>query len=152
TWPSVNQWTHGTLVTAMHGHAAFYGAYAMIVLAMISYALPTMRPDRPVGGTAVGYWAFWLQLGGMFGMTLSFGTAGIAQVYLARILGLGFLDTQLKIQVHFLMLLGTAGVFGAGVGLFIWDFCRFRPRFDVLADADERAREGASVRAGARTA
>ena len=25
TWPSVNKWTHGTLITAMHGHAAFYG-------------------------------------------------------------------------------------------------------------------------------
>src|SRR3546814_17226591 len=35
TWPSVNKWTHGTLITAMHGHAAFYGAYAMIVMAMI---------------------------------------------------------------------------------------------------------------------
>ena len=42
----------------------------------------------------------------MFGMTLSFATAGIGQVYLERILGLGYLDTQLKIQVHFLMLLG----------------------------------------------
>jgi len=36
TWPSVNKWTHGTLITAMHGHAAFYGAYAMIVMAMIT--------------------------------------------------------------------------------------------------------------------
>ncbi len=152
TWPSVNQWTHGTLVTAMHGHAAFYGAYAMIVLAMITYALPTITPDRPAAGSAVGYWAFWLQLAGMFGMTLSFGTAGIAQVYLERILGLGFLDTQLKIQVHFLMLLAAGGVFGAGVGLFIWDFFRFRPRFEVLADAEERAGEGASMQARARTA
>ena len=31
----------------MHGHAAFYGAYAMIVLAMITYALPSLQP---VGG------------------------------------------------------------------------------------------------------
>ena len=34
--------THGTLVTAMHGHLAFWGAYAMIVLAIISYALPNL--------------------------------------------------------------------------------------------------------------
>ena len=40
TIPSVNLWTHGTLVTAMHGHLAFWGAYAMIVLAIISYAMP----------------------------------------------------------------------------------------------------------------
>ena len=37
TLPAVNKWTHGTLITAMHGHAAFYGAYAMIMLAMITY-------------------------------------------------------------------------------------------------------------------
>ena len=48
TWPAVNKWTHGTLITAMHGHTAFYGAYAMIVLAMITYALPSMAP-RPFG-------------------------------------------------------------------------------------------------------
>ena len=134
TWPSVNKWTHGTLVTAMHGHAAFYGAYAMIVLAMITFALPSMTHDRREQGTAVGYWSFWLQLTGMFGMTLSFATAGIGQVYLERILGLGYLDTQLKIQVHFLMLIATSTLFAIGVGLFIWDFFRTRPRFEVIAE------------------
>lgn len=141
TWPSVNKWTHGTLITAMHGHAAFYGAYAMIVLAMISYALPSMTHGRREEGSAVGYWAFWLQLAGMFGMTLSFATAGIGQVYLERILGLGYLDTQLKIQVHFVMLVATASVFMLGAGLFIWDFFRTRPRFEV-ADAMPPARRG----------
>jgi nitric oxide reductase subunit B len=134
TWPSVNKWTHGTLVTAMHGHAAFYGAYAMIVLAMITFALPSMTHDRREQGTAVGYWSFWLQMAGMFGMTLSFATAGIGQVYLERILGLGYLDTQLKIQVHFLMLVATASLFTVGVALFIWDFFRTRPRFEVVGE------------------
>jgi nitric oxide reductase subunit B len=132
TWPSVNKWTHGTLVTAMHGHAAFYGAYAMIVMAMITYAMPAISRHRPERGTAVGYFAFWLQMAGMFGMTLSFATAGIAQVYLERILGLGYLDTQLKIQVHFLMLIITAAVFAVGVALFIYDFFRHAPTFDEL--------------------
>ncbi|MEF8767429.1 MAG: cbb3-type cytochrome c oxidase subunit I [Candidatus Accumulibacter phosphatis] len=131
TFPDVNKWTHGTLITAMHGHAAFYGAYAMIVLAMITFALPTMTPGRSERGSSIGYWAFWMQLGGMFGMTLSFATAGIAQVYLERILGMGYLDVQLKIQVHFLMLLATASLFSVGVGLFIFDFFRYAPRFDV---------------------
>ncbi|HBL79706.1 MAG TPA: nitric-oxide reductase large subunit, partial [Aequorivita sp.] len=40
TLPQTNLYTHGTLVTAMHGHLAFWGAYAMIVLAIISYSLP----------------------------------------------------------------------------------------------------------------
>jgi nitric oxide reductase subunit B len=137
TWPSVNKWTHGTLITAMHGHAAFYGAYAMIVLAMISYALPAVCPQRREQGTSIGYWACWLQVAGMFGMTLSFATAGIGQVYLERIMGLGYLDAQLKIQVHFLMLLATAGLFTVGVALFIIDFFRYAPRFEAVVDDTE---------------
>jgi len=139
TWPSVNKWTHGTLITAMHGHAAFFGAYVMIVLAMITYAMPAMSRHRPERGTSVGYFAFWLQMAGMFGMTISFATAGIAQVYLERILGLGFLDTQLKIQVHFLMLIITGSVFAVGVALFIYDFFRHAPTFDAISEADAEA-------------
>ena len=140
--PSVNKWTHGTLITAMHGHAAFYGAYAMIVLAMITYALPAITRRDSEEGSSIGYWAFWLQLGGMFGMTLSFATAGIGQVYLERIMGLGYLDTQLKIQVHFLMLIATASMFAIGVGLFIFDFFRHAPRFEssMTRGAGRRAR------------
>ena len=140
TFPSVNKWTHGTMITAMHGHASFYGAYAMIILAMITYALPAMTHGRKEQGSSIGYWAFWMQLAGMFGMTLSFGTAGIAQVYLERILGLGYLDTQLKIQVHFLMLVATASIFAIGVGLFIYDFFRHAPRFELSVESEPTRR------------
>jgi nitric oxide reductase subunit B len=146
TFPDVNKWTHGTLITAMHGHAAFYGAYAMIVLAIISYALPSMS-RRPEEGTALGYWAFWLQIAGMFGMTLSFATAGIAQVYLERIMGRGYIDTQLKIQVHFLMLVATASIFATGVALFIVDFFRYAPNFTIakIQGSDQQPVPGAAV-------
>ena len=146
TWPSINKWTHGTLITAMHGHAAFYGAYAMITLAMISYALPSLTHGRPEKGTSLGYWAFWLQIGGMFGMTISFATAGIGQVYLERIMGMGYLDAQLKIQIHFVMLIVCGTLFAIGVGLFIYDFFRYRPRFDV--SEPEALDETGSSRAG----
>ena len=137
TWPNVNKWTHGTLITAMHGHAAFYGAYAMIVMAMITYAMPALT-RRPEGGTTLGWCSFWLQLAGMFGMTLSFATAGMGQVYLERIMGLGYLDAQLKIQVHFLMLVATASLFTVGVILFIVDFFRYAPVFEVRQDPQPR--------------
>ena len=79
----------------------------------------------------MGYAAFWLQISGMFGMTLSFATAGIGQVYLERIMGLGYLDAQLKIQIHFVMLIVTASIFAIGVALFIIDFFRYAPHFEV---------------------
>lgn len=140
TWPQVNKWTHGTLITPMHGHSAFFGAYVMIVLAMISYTLPYLTKNREEKGTPLGYWAFWLQIAGMFGMTLSFATAGIAQVYLERIMGLGYLETQLEIQVHFLMLVATGSVFTVGVLLFIWDFFRTPPKeVSTMAEATQPA-------------
>lgn len=129
TWPQVNRWTHGTLITPMHGHPAFFGAYVMINLAVISFAMPhfTGRADMRRKGN-LGYWAFWLMTAGMFGMTLAYAAAGIAQTYLERIMGLGFLETQLKIQVHFLMLIATGILFTAGVVVFLWDFFRQVPR------------------------
>jgi nitric oxide reductase subunit B len=63
----------------------------------------------------------------MFGMTLAFGTAGITQTYLERIMGLGYIETQYKIQPHFLMLLATGFIFTAGVAAFIVDFFRDPP-------------------------
>jgi nitric oxide reductase subunit B len=125
TWPQVNQWTHGTHVTTMHGHMAFFGAYAMINLAMISYALPglTGRSDAE-RQTTLGLWAFWLMVGGMFGMTMALAAAGLGQTYLERILGLGYLEAQRKIQVHYLMWLATAVVFACGVAAYVLDFAR----------------------------
>jgi nitric oxide reductase subunit B len=66
---------------------------------------------------------------------MAFAAAGITQTYLERILGIGYLETQLKLQVHFLMLVATGIVFVLGVGLFLWDlFC--------LAGRPARAPEG----------
>ena len=122
TWPSVNKWTHGTHITSMHGHMAFFGAYVMITLGMMAYAFPYFRGRDPGEDDTLGLWGFWLQVAGMFGMTMAFAAAGIAQVYLERIMGVGYLDAQQKIQVHFQMLLATGGLFTIGVGLTIYDF------------------------------
>jgi len=141
TWPAVNQWTHGTLITPMHGHLAFFGAYGMIILAMISFTMPyvTGNPEAEVRHGGLGLWAFWLMLVGITGITLSFAAAGLGQVYLERIMGLGYLETQARIQVHFQMLLGTATLFAVGVLLFLYDFFVLNPkRGEILAEAVER--------------
>ena len=59
---------------------------------------------------------------------LAFGAAGISQTYLERIMGLGYMETQLKIQVHFLMLTLAGVIFVIGSALFIIDFFRAGPR------------------------
>jgi nitric oxide reductase subunit B len=55
-------------------------------------------------------------------------------LYRERSVGLRYRDTELKIQVHFLMFIATASLFAIGVGLFIWDFFRTRPRFEIIAE------------------
>jgi nitric oxide reductase subunit B len=63
TWPQVNRWTHGTHITTMHGHMAFFGAYAMINLAIITYALPALTGARDEDRqTRLGLRAFWLMV------------------------------------------------------------------------------------------
>jgi len=140
SWPQVNQWTHGTHVTTMHGHMAFFGAYAMINFGMFSYALPALtgRDERDTQ-TRLGMAAFWLMVGGMFGMTMALGAAGISQTYLERILGFGYLETQQKIQVHYLMWLGTAVIFSIGAGAYVWDFVRAGTPRRIEAHASEPA-------------
>ena len=123
TLPQVNIWTHGTLVTAMHGHMAFWGAYGMLVFGMIAYALPEIT-GRNFNNSWVGEWAFWLSNIGMICMTGAFAVAGITQVYLERKVGMDFLLVQEAVQVHFFGLILAATLFSIGVTLFIWNFAR----------------------------
>lgn len=123
TWPAVNQWTHGTLITAMHGHLAFWGAYAMLVLAVISYAMPNLTGRKLFTGMS-GYLAFWASNIGMIGMTGALAVAGITQVYLERKLGMDFLVVQKEIIFHFIGMLLAATLFAIGIAYFIVDFIR----------------------------
>lgn len=121
TLPQTNLYTHGTLVTAMHGHLAFWGAYAMIVLAIISYSLPNMT-GRKLYESSRGRMAFWLSNIGMIGMTVSFGVAGVAQVYLERIMKIEFMEVQKMTEIHFMVLIVCATFFTTGVILYMIDF------------------------------
>ncbi len=123
TLPQVNMYTHGTLVTAMHGHMAFWGAYAMIVLAMIAYTLP-MLTGRSLHDSTASSFAFWTSNIGMIAMTLAFAVAGVSQVVLERRLGMDFLTVQREIEVHFWGLILAASLFTLGIGAFVWVFIR----------------------------
>jgi len=132
TLPQTNLYTHGTLVTAMHGHLAFWGAYAMIVLAIISYALPNLT-GRKLYETTRGQAAFWLSNIGMLGMTIAFGVAGVVQVYLERKLKMDFMAVQDEISIHFWVLIIGATCFTTGIILFIVDFIKHgKPNDEAL--------------------
>ncbi len=124
TLPGVNMWTHGTLVTAMHGHLAFWGAYAMIILAMISYAMPEMT-GRSLYKSWMAEWAFWTTNIGMIGMTAAFGIMGIAQVYMERKVGMDFMEVQESLEVHAIGLVLAAVLMTLGVVLFIKNFIAY---------------------------
>lgn len=132
TLPNVNLYTHGTLVTAMHGHMAFWGAYAMIVLAIIAYAMPNLT-GRKLYNNNMTLYAFWFSNIGMIGMTVAFGVAGVAQVYLERIMGVDFMETQKEIQPHFFVLILCATGFSTGIILYIINFFQYgKPTDEAL--------------------
>lgn len=132
TLPQTNIYTHGTLVTAMHGHYAFWGAYAMIVLAIISYALPNIT-GRKLYDSSRGHMAFWLSNIGMLGMTVAFGVAGVAQVYMERKMKMDFMDVQNEISIHFVVLLLCATLFTTGITLYILEFIKYgKPTDEAL--------------------
>jgi nitric oxide reductase subunit B len=132
TLPSVNRYTHGTLVTAMHGHMAFWGAYAMIVLAVIAYALPSLT-GRRLHDHPLAHFAFWTSNIGMIFMTLAFAVAGVTQVYLERRVGTDFLVVQRELEVHFIGLILAASLFTLGIGAYVYLFIKGGwPKGEVL--------------------
>ncbi len=136
TLPQTNLYTHGTLVTAMHGHLAFWGAYAMIVFAIISYALPNMT-GRKFYDTSMGRMAFWMSNIGMIGMTVAFGVAGVAQVYLERKMKLDFMFVQEEIEVHFYVLIIMATLFATGITLYMIEFIKHGKPNDEALESSE---------------
>ncbi len=87
TLAPVNYYTHGTQITAAHGHMAFYGAYVMVVLAIISYAMPILR-GRAGANCRIAQvwemWSFWLMTVSMVFITLFLTGAGVLQVWFQR--------------------------------------------------------------------
>jgi len=137
TLPGVNLYTHGTLITAMHGHLAFWGAYASLILAIISYSMPLMT-GRKIFDNRNGHLAFWCSNIGMIAMTAAFAAAGVGQVYLERIAGYDFMTAAIEIQPHFFVLILAATLFTAGILFFIANFVKFGlPTDEAMQDEDE---------------
>jgi nitric oxide reductase subunit B len=114
----VNYYTHGTQVTAAHGHLAFYGAYAMINLAMMTYAMPQLLRRVPYN-QVLNMWSFWVLTGGVTLMSVVLTFAGVLQTHLERVMGMDFMEVQQQLTLFYIMRL-VGGVFVTiGAALFI---------------------------------
>jgi len=126
TLAPVNYYTHGTQITAAHGHMAFYGAYVMVVLTMISYSMPIMRGRTANNEKAqsLEMWSFWLMTVSMVFITLFLTGAGILQVYLQRYSEspLPFLVVQDKIALFYWLREIAGLVFLTGLGVYVYSF------------------------------
>ncbi len=126
TLAPINYYTHGTQITAAHGHMAFYGAYVMVNLTMISYAMPIMRGNKANNAAAqvIEMWSFWLMTIAMVFITLFLTGAGILQVYLQRYSEnpLPFMATQEKITLFYWLREAAGVVFLIGLCLYIASF------------------------------
>jgi len=126
TLAPVNYYAHGTQLTAAHGHLAFYGAYALVVLTMISYAMPILRgrAANPERAQIMEMWSFWLMTIAMFFIALLLTGAGIVQIWLQRISAtpMSFMAVQDQISIFYWAREGAGLVFLLGLLLYIGSF------------------------------
>ncbi|MEJ5211190.1 MAG: cbb3-type cytochrome c oxidase subunit I [Burkholderiales bacterium] len=126
TLSPVNYYTHGTQITAAHGHMAFYGAYVMVVLTIISYAMPLLRGRQANANKAqvMEMWGFWLMTVSMVFITLFLTAAGILQVWLQRVSAtpLPYMQAQDQVALFYWMREFTGLVFLVGLVVYILSF------------------------------
>ncbi|AMS43972.1 cbb3-type cytochrome c oxidase subunit I [Aminobacter sp. NyZ550] len=119
TLSSVNYYTHGTQVTAAHGHLAFFGAYVMLNLAMMAYAIPEIKGRAPYNQW-LSIVSFWMMVTAMSVMTFALTFAGVVQVHLQRVLGESFMDVQDQLALFYWVRLGSGVVVVVSALMFMW--------------------------------
>ncbi len=126
TLSPVNYYTHGTQITAAHGHLAFYGAYVMVVLTIISYAMPLLRGRQANSNAAqvAEMWGFWLMTVSIVFITLFLTAAGILQVWLQRVstTPLPFMQAQDQVALFYWMREVAGVVFLVGLVVYLASF------------------------------
>lgn len=141
TLAPVNYYTHGTQLTAAHGHLAFYGAYAMIVMTLISYAMPKLRNIGEAADNkaqVLEMWGFWLMTISMIFLTLFLSAAGVVQIWLQRVpedgAALGFMATQDQLFIFYWLRLLSGLIFLIGLVVYLLSF-RQRARAELITAA-----------------
>jgi nitric oxide reductase subunit B len=132
TLPQINLYTHGTQWSASHGHLAFFGAYATLVIGFIYLAMQQWRGNVWMsGGLADNGWKWkWsmilLNLG-MVGMTVALLISGYEQSQIERAIGGSTWMAYFQAQGHPWFMQGMywrqmfGWMFALGYVLLIWD-------------------------------
>ena len=131
TLHGVNYYSHGTQITAAHGHLAFYGAYVALNLAVFTYAMPMLRERAPYN-QVLNMASFWLMTGGMAFMTFVLTFAGTVQTHLQRVMGMYYMEVQDGLSLFYLMRFGAGAAVVAGALLFIYSLA-FARKEEVVA-------------------
>lgn len=115
----VNYYTHGTQVTAAHGHLAFFGAYVSLNLAIMTYAFPSIFRLSPYN-QLLNMTSFWIMSGAMAFMTFTLTFAGAVQTHLQRVMGMSYMEVQDQLALFYWMRFGAGVAVVVGALLFIY--------------------------------
>ncbi|WP_372611372.1 cbb3-type cytochrome c oxidase subunit I [Aquicoccus sp.] len=138
TLHGVNYYTHGTQITAAHGHLAFYGAYVCLNLAIITYAMPHLLGREPYN-QVLNMASFWLMSAGVVFMTFVLTFGGTVQTHLQRVMGEDFMFVQEQLALFYWMRFGSGIAVVLGALLFI--YAVFVPRREVISSEPSVAAE-----------
>ena len=120
TLPQINLYSHGTQISASHGHLAFFGAYVATNMALIYIVLQHIRaPEGPIlDGRLwrVAYIGMTLSMVGMVGALL---VAGFAQTFFERAVGGATWQDFIVAQMHPWVSVPYVWRFGFGVLFFL---------------------------------
>lgn len=84
TLPQVNLYTHGTQFTSAHGHLAFFGAYATILVGMMYLAVQGKNGIKVMNHTRSSILATTFIVMGVVGMTIALTIAGYTDAIVSR--------------------------------------------------------------------
>ncbi len=138
TLPQVNIYTHGTQFTAAHGHLAFFGAYATILIGMMYLGIQGANGVKTLKATFSSKMGIFLIVFGVLGMTVALTIAGYEQVLVERAeLGAGwsafFTAQELPWYVQAQMWRGImGGVTFVGFIFLVWDLLTIGKRAKQL--------------------
>ncbi len=129
TMAYANIWSHGTWITASHGHMALFGAFGLLVFGAAYEAIRQYK-EIDTFKDRLSKLGFWMMFGGLMGIISGFAIGGTKQIYVYRILGLDWWGHHIRPSMNLgQIILGvSAFVFILGANVLIFDLFTLKNR------------------------